>query len=792
MNVLKRGLSGTLNFWASHPKALSVLILAAMGVAVGLGGYSLRYLNTTYSMRQFMPNSHPLYASDDEIHKSFNLADEQPILVTLQLGEGQTWLEPERMKLLRAATDVVGKMEGIKAATSLANVQAAGSSEKGISIGTLTELIAPETWKSRVDHDPVLSPGLISHDGRVAMIVGEIGVISTEQGKALLARMRDALKGVLDGKVQARVGGVTPIQLDMSQILTQELQRFLVLAFILCFFTLVAYFRSFSSVMICLILVLVANVGALAWMALSGVAFSVLSTSIPVLASIAALTIGTHTLLNFGNEYRADARKSAGGPPVFKVGRIVQTYRSLFLPNMMMALTAAVGFAALAHSNVPLIREYAWSVSGGIMLAWLNVMILLLPLMYFFPVPEVRKWTAAKARWALWVTKFRWLVFTGIGIFAILLAANGNKLNWSVRLFDDLPEERSLRANAELIDGSLGGMIPLDVMVTVPGETDAWNDPGRIAKLEELLAKWRQDPSVGNVLGLPDFVQMGQSLTSAKTRQAIAEIFFLYSMSENNPLGQFLTSDGQSTRVSIRLRDVPADKMRDLVQLVRNDLVTAFPGMTVKTGGMATMVHVLNEELSRQMITGLWESLGFISLLIIYVFRSLSWALIGAVPNLLAPLILLSTLSVFKTPIKPGVAIIFSIALGVAYNNTVYLMVRMKMREQKSPHRGSFAVDRAWYEEGNPCFFSTIALLGGFAIFLTSYFVLNRTFGAYMLLSIGAGLLGDLIFLPALLKILPWRLLAGRAAFGPKPEPSQERAVAPMAVREEKVSAVAA
>ena len=51
--------------------------------------------------------------------------------------------------------------------------------------------------------------------------------------------------------------------------------------------------------------------------------------------------------------------------------------------------------------------------------------------------------------------------------------------------------------------------------------------------------------------------------------------------------------------------------------------------------------------------------------------------------------------------------------------------------------------------------FSTLALVGGFAIFMASYFELNRMFGAYMLLSILAGMIGDLIFLPALLSWFP-------------------------------------
>jgi predicted RND superfamily exporter protein len=280
-----------------------------------------------------------------------------------------------------------------------------------------------------------------------------------------------------------------------------------------------------------------------------------------------------------------------------------------------------------------------------------------------------------------------------------------------------------------------------------------------VQKLSQLLASWRQDPSVGTVVGLPDFLQVGENFTKAKTSKAYAEIFFLYSLAGgNNVLTQYLTPNGQSTRISFRLKDIPSDHMESFLKRVQSDLHAAFPDLEVTSGGMVTMVHLLNEQISREMITGLWQSLLCISILVILIFRSVLWALAAAVPNLLSPLALLTTMSLLKTPIKPGVAIIFSIALGVAYNNTVYLLSRLKQLQDRHGKDRTHLIEQTWYQEGNPCFFSTLTLLGGFSIFLSSFFLLNRMFGAYMLLSICAGMLGDLVFLPTLAKICPWLL----------------------------------
>jgi len=150
----------------------------------------------------------------------------------------------------------------------------------------------------------------------------------------------------------------------------------------------------------------------------------------------------------------------------------------------------------------------------------------------------------------------------------------------------------------------------------------------------------------------------------------------------------------------------------------------------------------------------------------VIVFRSVRLALIAAVPNLLAPIALLVTMSYLKTPIKPVVAIIFSIALGLAYNNTVFLLTRLK-KVQSSFSSAKDVIMRTWYQEGNPCLFSSLSVIGGFAVFLASYFSPNRTFGAYMLWSIAVGIIGDLVVLPALLRMFPWFIFPGDETAAP-------------------------
>lgn len=167
------------------------------------------------------------------------------------------------------------------------------------------------------------------------------------------------------------------------------------------------------------------------------------------------------------------------------------------------------------------------------------------------------------------------------------------------------------------------------------------------------------------------------------------------------------------------------------------------------------------------MIFDFWHALVGITLVLMVILRSARWAIVSAIPNFVPPAFLLAGMALTQTPIKPPLALIFSISLGLAFNNTVYLMMRLKDYVKKG--KKYRLVEEVFRSEGVTCLHSTIVIASGFTVFLFASFSMNKIFGAFMLLSIAAGIVGDLIFLPCLIKWKPGLL-------GLKP-------IAPMIVR---------
>ena len=742
-----------------NAKIASWTVLVVLCVLAIGGAILCRGLSTEYSITQFMDPKNPMLMSEFKVKDDFALPSWPYVYVTLSLNSSERgdFFDQARVSALKAATLDAQNFPGVRKAISIATAEGASLTKDGLILGRILDLTDHSKWSDRVLKDPLLAPSLISQDGRTTLVAVELEQFDTQVMNALPTQLRQVFKRSFPKSI-IQIGGIPAIQIEMGDLLKRELTHFLILALLACLITLAAFFRDKASIFIPILLVGFANIGALAWMAVAKIPFTVLSTTLPVLVSIIVLSIATHTMINFASDWE-QAERAQKSTAKFLI--VFKTIKALFLPNFLTALTTSLGFAALLTAKVPLIKDYAECVAVGVMVAWACVMLALPPILILIPVPRPRSWTASKARWALSIEKHKRTIVCVVGVLALGLAWKGQGLNWSPKLFDDLPKGQEARVSSELIDHSLGAIIPLDVVIRSK-EADAWNNPDRIQHLSALLKKIRKIDGVGSAIGLSDLIEAGsraQNESLPKTRAGVAEMIFLYTLSPERVVNQFLTSDGMQTRLSVRVQDLEANRMRAVVEKIKSDTESEFPDLQVEAVGMASNVHEINNELCQSLIYGFWQAILLISLVLVVIFRSVKWTLVAMFPNLISPIALMGVMAIMGTPIKPGIALIFSIALGIAYNNTVYLLGRVRLLHQKAKSRtlglAPLPILKAWYQEGNPCIFSTLALVGGFAVFMASYFELNRTFGAYMLLSILAGMLGDLIFLPALLSWFP-------------------------------------
>lgn len=767
-----------------------VLILIATLVA----GRGLLRLESNYSINQFFPEHHPLIEADDQARKQFFLDQTSPLIAVLNLPAEASgdWLENGRLERLAILTKALKEDEGVKSALSLGVVTTASQGVDSVSVGTLLEQKDLAKRRAQVLHDRLLSPSLLSADGRRTVVVLSL---RDDVSAAAIAALTESAKSKLAAEfpeARVEVGGVPAIQTHLSELVKSEVLRFMGLALLACCAVLALVFSSLAALAVPLLAVLLANIWVLAFMAVSGISMTVLAVTIPILVSVTVLSLCIHTSLRLTEEASHATFRSGAGLSL-KASVVMATLRALFLPNLLTSATTCFGFATLVLTDVPVIHDFGVAVAVAVMISWGVSLMVMAPLFVLLPIPRMRRWVLREARWADGIFRYRRSLIASIGGICLVMLFIGRDLHWSARLFDDLPAREEARHATELIDQSLGGTIPFEIVVAREKVSEPWNDPGDLANLDRLLHEMRGEPEVGSAVGLPDLMRTalgGVEAPLPESRTVIAENYFMISMAEDSPLKKFLTPNGAATRIGLRLRDVASDRMNQVMEKLLKITSAAFPGAKVSSAGLATTVHRLNNGVSLSLMEGFWQALAVISCLLLLVFRSWRWTLVAVLPNLVPAAVLVGCLALLKTPIKPVVALVFSIALGIAFNNTVYLLQRLRSLMTESKRGAAEEIERTLRLEGNPCLVASICLLAGFGIFLLSEFGINKTFGVYMLISLFFGLVGDLVLMPALVRTCPWILASTARAGGANLENEAPASVQSAAsASEEKMSA---
>lgn len=724
-------------------KLLSAVVFVGVVALFAFAAFQIPNLHSQYSVKDFFPENHQILDDSEAIAAKFQLRETPAFLISLKLKKevDGDWLRKRRMEALLATTREVAGWDGVKQALSLASLELAVENGSDLLVGPFAETVPPHRWHSTVHAQSLLRPLFISKDLKSVLLLVEPSEHSPEALAVLDRRLRREI-GKAHPEAWAAVTGVPAIQTKLAQRLQKEVGLSLALCLIAFMGVFAIFYRGWRVLVFACVSLIFANVVTLGLLAALGIPFTILLSTLPIVISLTVVSMAVHTLPLWAE---ASGAVKGWSERTAATGRIL---RSILGANFLGCFTTAVGFAVLAVTIIPAIRQYALTMSGLVLFSWVvmhGLFYLGLPLFDVQP----REFMKFPRRLFAWSMRHAKAIVYGTIAVTLGMALAGVGLNFSGRLFDDLPRDEVARQAMVRVDHRHGGSVPYDVTISA-AESDAWKHPSAIRQLDRALADIRRVSGVGSALSLSDFM----AGKFPKDSREAAEMYFLFSLSAENPLREFLSADARDARISMRLRDLPSNEIDRVRAEVTGILSKRFPQGKLTESGLSITSHSINREVAQGLVFGFWHSLALISLALLPVFWSWRLSVLSIIPNLMPPAMLIGVMAFVQTPVKPGIALIFSIAIGLAFNNTVYLLLRLRGEDQRRP-RSRPSLLGSWRQEMVPCLSESLIMAIGFSLFMTSSFGLNQTFGAYMLLAIVTGGWADLIFLPALLKVWP-------------------------------------
>jgi predicted RND superfamily exporter protein len=156
--------------------------------------------------------------------------------------------------------------------------------------------------------------------------------------------------------------------------------------------------------------------------------------------------------------------------------------------------------------------------------------------------------------------------------------------------------------------------------------------------------------------------------------------------------------------------------------------------------------------LSLNLTKGLILAVLIVALLMGLLYRSFKMVVIAIIPNILPLVLLAAILGYVGIQLKVSTAIIFTISFGIAVDDTIHFMSKLKL-ELNRGKSFMYALKRTYLSTGRAIILTTLILCSGFLLLMFSDFLGTFYVGLLISFTLIFALLADLLFLPVLLMI---------------------------------------
>ncbi|MCH8922911.1 MAG: MMPL family transporter [Planctomycetes bacterium] len=196
------------------------------------------------------------------------------------------------------------------------------------------------------------------------------------------------------------------------------------------------------------------------------------------------------------------------------------------------------------------------------------------------------------------------------------------------------------------------------------------------------------------------------------------------------------------------------------------------PGVSASYTGVVPLVFVAQNELLAGLRNSFFMAFALIGIVMIVLLRSVGAGLTSMLPNIFPAVIVFGAMGWMGTVVDVGSMLTASVAMGIAVDDTLHYLTWFRRSLRAGMSRTEAVV--AAYQRCAGAMTQTTAIAGlGLLVYSYSSFQPVSQFGLLMCLLLVMALVGDLVFLPALLAGRLGALFERRMRAG-APPPSEE------------------
>jgi len=570
--------------------------------------------------------------------------------------------------------------------------------------------------------------------------------------------------------IQTYISGLPLIRTQVADKIAHEMKLFIIGSLVLSALILLLMFRSVSTTLLSLLVVIIGVVWSIGITYLFGYKITLLTALIPPLVVV----IGIPNCIYFLNKYHSTYKKTGN-----KEQSLIDMVSKMGVVTLFCNLTAAIGFAVFALTKSAILKEFGQVAGISIMFIFVISFILLPGFLSYMPVPGrkqlkylgVKFFTNLLLRIESWVLHHKNIVYT-ITLVAVIFSIFGIlKLKTEGFIVDDLPQTDKIYTDLKFFEKNFNGVMPLEIVIDT--------------KKRHFLAGARILPVLEKIDSLSAYItaqkEMARPLSIAEGIKFVKQGFYEgdssdYSLPNSfeapivgeylkpgndsggkNNLSKLLTSfidtAKENTRISINMADIGTKKLPLILAGIRKRADELFDTSKFKITLTGTTITFL--EGSSFIINGLKESLLwaflFIALCMLYLFRSFRILICSLIPNIIPLVVTAGIMGWTGVRLKPSTVLIFSVALGIAIDVTIRFLVNYKQELPTNNFDIKTTISETINHTGLSILYTSLVLIAGFIIFCFSGFGGTQSLGWLTSITLLTATLTNLILLPVLL-----------------------------------------
>ena len=290
-----------------------------------------------------------------------------------------------------------------------------------------------------------------------------------------------------------------------------------------------------------------------------------------------------------------------------------------------------------------------------------------------------------------------------------------------------------------------------------PSDIKDIKDPEFLRNLDLLQQYVSNIEDVGKMVSMTDYIKEfnramndgnNEFYSIPQSRSAIAQTILIY----GNEFNSLVNFDYTKARISGRVKDIDSRRAAEIKNNINNYIMIHMPDyMDIEITGTTFLALATNDHLVHNLTTSFMAAFVLITIVMIFLFRSVPITLISIIPNIIPMLAMAAIMGYFDIQLRPPTAMTFAVAFGIAVDDTIHFLIRYRMELPELGWHYRDANDKTIMTTGLAMTTTTGILVAGFLILTFSSFRPTADFGLLAAATIFVALICDLTFLPALL-----------------------------------------